>query len=164
MLWVLWRKVIMIHFACCNDFWAQVPLCLGCIDSLEPQLPALIPFLVNCLNDQRVRICVRHLAQTFVAHSLCSKPLVRSIVCWTLGRYASWCTQPATEEHRNLYFIPPMEGVSALPYAFVGRDVEKRQSSSRSVARLSLPLTAPPHGPRQQQACAGSRMQCICDV
>ncbi|KAF9047558.1 ARM repeat-containing protein [Panaeolus papilionaceus] len=63
----------------------------GCIEAIEPHLPTLIPYLINTLSDP--------------------KPLVRSITCWTLGRYASWCTQPKSEEHRNLYFIPTMEGL-----------------------------------------------------
>ncbi|TFK45047.1 transportin-PC [Crucibulum laeve] len=63
----------------------------GCIEAIEPHLPTLVPYLINTLNDP--------------------KPLVRSITCWTLGRYASWCTQPISEEHKNLYFIPTMEGL-----------------------------------------------------
>ncbi|KAH6910312.1 transportin-PC [Coprinopsis sp. MPI-PUGE-AT-0042] len=63
----------------------------GCIEAIEPHLPTLIPYLINMLNDP--------------------KPLVRSITCWTLGRYASWCTQPLSEEHKNNYFIPTMEGL-----------------------------------------------------
>ncbi|KAN0081336.1 Armadillo-type fold [Tylopilus felleus] len=63
----------------------------GCIDFIEEHLKVLIPYLLNTLNDP--------------------KPLVRSITCWTLGRYASWCTQPISEEHKNRYFIPTMEGL-----------------------------------------------------
>ncbi|KDN42248.1 hypothetical protein RSAG8_06915, partial [Rhizoctonia solani AG-8 WAC10335] len=63
----------------------------GCIEAIEPYLPELIPFLINTLNDP--------------------KPLVRSITCWTLGRYASWCTSNPGEEHRNKYFVPAMEGL-----------------------------------------------------
>ncbi|KAL9712234.1 hypothetical protein Ac2012v2_005312 [Leucoagaricus gongylophorus] len=63
----------------------------GCIEAIEPHLPTLIPYLINTLNDP--------------------KPLVRSITCWTLGRYASWCTQPISEAHRLSYFIPTMEGL-----------------------------------------------------
>ncbi|EEB92648.1 hypothetical protein MPER_08811 [Moniliophthora perniciosa FA553] len=63
----------------------------GCIEAIEPHLPTLVPYLINTLND--------------------SKPLVRSITCWTLGRYASWTTQPISEEHKNKYFIPTMEGL-----------------------------------------------------
>ncbi|EJF56854.1 ARM repeat-containing protein [Dichomitus squalens LYAD-421 SS1] len=63
----------------------------GCIDAIEPHLPTLVPYLINTLNDP--------------------KPLVRSITCWTLGRYASWCTQPISEEHKNTFFVPTLEGL-----------------------------------------------------
>ncbi|EKM53367.1 uncharacterized protein PHACADRAFT_259689 [Phanerochaete carnosa HHB-10118-sp] len=63
----------------------------GCIDAIEPHLPTLIPYLINTLNDP--------------------KPLVRSITCWTLGRYASWCTQPVSDEHKNQFFVPTLEGL-----------------------------------------------------
>ncbi|KAF8870895.1 transportin-PC [Infundibulicybe gibba] len=63
----------------------------GCIEAIEPHLPTLVPYLINTLND--------------------AKPLVRSITCWTLGRYASWTTQPISEDHKNQYFIPTMEGL-----------------------------------------------------
>ncbi|KAJ7761669.1 hypothetical protein B0H16DRAFT_1884214 [Mycena metata] len=39
------------------------------------------------------------------------KPLVRSITCWTLGRYVNWTTQSISEEHRNQYFVPTIEGL-----------------------------------------------------
>ncbi|KII95563.1 hypothetical protein PLICRDRAFT_220764 [Plicaturopsis crispa FD-325 SS-3] len=63
----------------------------GCIEAIEPHLTTLIPYLISMLNDP--------------------KPLVRSITCWTLGRYASWCTQPISEEHKNNFFVPTMEGL-----------------------------------------------------
>ncbi|KAK1223941.1 hypothetical protein PQX77_013180 [Marasmius sp. AFHP31] len=63
----------------------------GCIEAIEPRLPTLVPYLINMLNDP--------------------KPLVRSITCWTLGQYASWTTQPISEEHKIKYFIPTMEGL-----------------------------------------------------
>ncbi|KAG8926580.1 hypothetical protein FRC01_008665 [Tulasnella sp. 417] len=63
----------------------------GCIDAIEPHLPMIVPFLIETLNDQ--------------------KPLVRSIACWTLGRYAHWCTNFETDEHRNRFFVPAMEGL-----------------------------------------------------
>lgn len=37
--------------------------------------------------------------------------LVRSITCWTIGRYSSWVVQQEGEGHA-LYFVPVMEGVS----------------------------------------------------
>jgi hypothetical protein len=33
----------------------------------------------------------------------------------TLGRYASWTTQLLSEEHKNQYFVPTVEGVRPLP-------------------------------------------------
>ncbi|KZV89097.1 ARM repeat-containing protein [Exidia glandulosa HHB12029] len=63
----------------------------GCIESIEPHLPVLVPYLVNMLNDP--------------------KPLLRCIACWTLGRYASWCTQTTTPQHIEQFFVPTMEGL-----------------------------------------------------
>jgi len=42
----------------------------GCRLGMEPFLDELFPFLFQCLKD--------------------TQPLVRSITCWTLGRYTSW--------------------------------------------------------------------------
>lgn len=44
----------------------------GCMGGIEPHLPDLVPFLFSRLDEQKF--------------------LVRSITCWTLGRYSSWCT------------------------------------------------------------------------
>ncbi|MCO5585248.1 hypothetical protein L7F22_039181 [Adiantum nelumboides] len=63
----------------------------GCISGVQPHLPTLIPLLVNTLKDP--------------------KPLVRSIACWTLSRYSSWCTAIKTPEHQQAYFLPTMEGL-----------------------------------------------------
>ncbi|KAG9123767.1 hypothetical protein FRC07_014026 [Ceratobasidium sp. 392] len=66
----------------------------GCIEAIKPYLPELIPFLVNTLSD--------------------SQPLVRSITCWTLGRYATWCASNPSEEHKNKYCASVMEGRQLL--------------------------------------------------
>jgi transportin-1 len=43
------------------------------------------------------------------------KPLVRSIACWTIGRYSSWTIkEDATPEHKQQYFVPAMEGVRSI--------------------------------------------------
>lgn len=63
----------------------------GCIKGIQPHLPTLVPFLVGKLSDP--------------------KPLVRSIACWTLGRYSSWCVAEKTSEHQRAYFLPVMEGL-----------------------------------------------------
>ena len=65
----------------------------GCIEDMTPHLPTLIPLLVNMLRDPQ--------------------PLVRSITCWTLGRYSSWCAGEAAE-HQQQYFVPVLEGLLAM--------------------------------------------------
>jgi transportin-1 len=66
----------------------------GCIEGVQPHLPTLVPFLINCLKDP--------------------KPLVRSIACWTLGRYSAWCVATKTPEHQQQYFLPAMEGLLSM--------------------------------------------------
>ncbi|EJD41686.1 ARM repeat-containing protein [Auricularia subglabra TFB-10046 SS5] len=63
----------------------------GCIEAIEPHLSVLIPYLVSMLNDP--------------------KPLLRCIACWTLGRYASWCTHSNAPDHVERYFVPTMEAL-----------------------------------------------------
>ncbi|CAH7670873.1 armadillo-type protein [Phakopsora pachyrhizi] len=64
----------------------------GCLNGMKPHLSTLIPLLLNCLKDR--------------------KALVRSITCWTLGRYASWIISPGVSpEHKQNVFLPVMEGL-----------------------------------------------------
>ncbi|KAK4705916.1 transportin-1, partial [Phenoliferia sp. Uapishka_3] len=64
----------------------------GCITPIEQHLPILMGLLINSLSDP--------------------KPLVRSITCWTIGRYSSWTIQEgATPEHKQQFFVPAMEGL-----------------------------------------------------
>ncbi len=42
----------------------------GCMEGMIPQLPEVVPYLINSLSD--------------------GKALVRSITCWTLSRYSHW--------------------------------------------------------------------------
>lgn len=62
-------------------------LALGCIargsyHDMKPFLPNLVPFLFNFLRDRR--------------------PLIRSITCWCLARYAKWIlNQPEKEKYAN---------------------------------------------------------------
>ncbi|KAH6575788.1 hypothetical protein BASA50_000731 [Batrachochytrium salamandrivorans] len=73
----------------------------GCTMGMIPHLPTLIPILLTTLKDK--------------------KPLVRSISCWTLGRYANWVVHgdpsqlnipnEQQAQHRKLYFEPLLEGL-----------------------------------------------------
>ncbi|KAI8333104.1 armadillo-type protein [Chlamydoabsidia padenii] len=57
------------------------------INAMGPHLPTLIPYLLQSMND--------------------AKPLVRSITCWTLGRYSQWIvTQYASIDGRQSIFEP----------------------------------------------------------
>ncbi|KAF7295959.1 Importin beta-2 subunit [Mycena kentingensis (nom. inval.)] len=53
----------------------------GCIESIEPHLPTLIPYLISTLSDSKACFGSR------------------------------WTTQPISEEHKNQYFVPTMEGL-----------------------------------------------------
>eukprot|EP00158_Paraphelidium_tribonemae_P006119 Partr_v1_DN27682_c0_g1_i2_m64839 putative Transportin len=67
-------------------------LCLGaiaegCMQGVEPHLPQLMPFLFQHLQEP--------------------KPLVRSITCWTLGRYCGW----AISQPPKLFLEPLIKGL-----------------------------------------------------
>lgn len=55
----------------------------GCMNAMVPYLPELCTFFIKALSDQ--------------------KPLIRSIACWTLSRYANWIVgQPHDQYLRPL--------------------------------------------------------------
>ena len=67
---------------------------------MMPNLPSVLPHLTACLNDPH--------------------PLVKSITCWTLGRYAKWTVDPPgdlvtndeqLQHHLSTYFRPILEGL-----------------------------------------------------
>jgi transportin-1 len=57
----------------------------GCYTGLTAHLDQLIPYLIQCLSDK--------------------KPLVRSIACWTLSRYAHW----VVHQPHEVYLKPLIE-------------------------------------------------------
>lgn len=57
----------------------------GCYTGLTAHLDQLIPYLIQCLSDK--------------------KPLVRSIACWTLSRYAHW----VVHQPHEVYLKPMIE-------------------------------------------------------
>lgn len=81
---------------------------------MEPHLPTLIPFLFDSLKHEKVNI-VRDLwrLRTRAHVSVVFQPLVRSIACWTLGRYSAWCIPEEDDpEHKQRFFEPTIQGVS----------------------------------------------------
>ncbi|KAL2131332.1 hypothetical protein VTI74DRAFT_5256 [Chaetomium olivicolor] len=63
----------------------------GCMDVVVPHLPELIPYLISLLDD--------------------SEPVVRTITCWTLGRYSAWAANLRDPAQRQTYFVPLMDGI-----------------------------------------------------
>ncbi len=57
----------------------------GCMNDMIPYLPELCTFFIKALSDQ--------------------KPLIRSIACWTLSRYANWIVGQPHDQ-----FLRPMIG------------------------------------------------------
>ena len=62
----------------------------GCMDAVLPHLPDLTTYLLSLLQD--------------------SEPVVRSITCWTLGRYSAWAAN-LDEPGQLQYFVPIMDGL-----------------------------------------------------
>ncbi|RHY97676.1 hypothetical protein DYB37_006951, partial [Aphanomyces astaci] len=52
----------------------------GCMNGVVPHLPTLFPYLLTLMNDPA--------------------PYIRSITCWTLGRYANWAV--SLNDHENV--------------------------------------------------------------
>ncbi|KAM6476330.1 armadillo-type protein [Trichoderma sp. SZMC 28011] len=63
----------------------------GCMDTVTPHLPELVPYLISLLEDQ--------------------EPVVRQITCWALGRYSSWAANLAEQSQREQFFLPMMDGI-----------------------------------------------------
>lgn len=63
----------------------------GCMDVVTPHLPSLVPYLLSLLQD--------------------SEPVVRTITCWTLGRYSQWAVNLTDPNQKATFFEPLMEGI-----------------------------------------------------
>lgn len=62
----------------------------GCMDTVAPHLPELIPYLLTLLEDP--------------------EPVVRQITCWTLGRYSGRAANFPDPQKEQL-FVPIMDGL-----------------------------------------------------
>lgn len=63
----------------------------GCMSSVVPHLPELVPYLISLLEDQ--------------------EPVIRQITCWTLGRYSSWAANLTDSAQKQQFFLPIMDGI-----------------------------------------------------
>jgi HEAT repeat protein len=63
----------------------------GCMDVVIPHLPELVPYLISLLDDP--------------------EPVVRTITCWTLGRYSAWAANLQDPTQKQTYFVPLMDGI-----------------------------------------------------
>ena len=63
----------------------------GCMVSMTPNLPDLIPYLLSLLNDP--------------------EPMVKVITCWALGRYSAWASHLANATDKKAYFEPMIDGI-----------------------------------------------------
>ncbi len=86
----------------------------GCIDLATPQLPSLIPYLVNSLDD--------------------NEAAVRQIACWTISRYAQWiCNQVFYNGDHSNYFLPVLQ---ALMKCGLDKNKKVQESACSSLAGL----------------------------
>ncbi|KAI8835908.1 armadillo-type protein [Chytridium lagenaria] len=97
-------KVLLEAGSRTHDNWKELEC--GCRDHIQSHLPHLVSFMVTN--------CLRH-----------PHPLVRSITCWTLGRYSSWIVtgynpNPMNqnplkkEDHLAQFFYPTLQNILAL--------------------------------------------------
>ena len=85
----------------------------GCLDLVQPHLPDLVPYLLSLLDDR--------------------EPVVRSITCWTLGRYSGWAAHLDGPADKARFFEPMMEGILTRML-----DNKKRVQEAAAAAFLSL--------------------------
>ena len=63
----------------------------GCLSTVTPHLPDLVPYLISLLDD--------------------NEPAVRLITCWALGRYSGWASHLESANGKKSFFEPMMEGI-----------------------------------------------------
>ena len=105
----------------------------GCSEGMAEYLPGIVPGLLQCMKD--------------------SKPLVRSITCWTMSRYSAWIVL----EDPNAYFKPFLGEVCYFLVKFTTTVLSFCDRFSSSP--LVLVVTSQDFG--QEQESAGSGMQRI---
>ncbi|KAJ3307219.1 hypothetical protein HDV03_001704 [Kappamyces sp. JEL0829] len=107
----------------------------GATSGMVPHLPQLIPHLIVLLSHE--------------------KPLIRSITCWTLGRYISWIVNPppevradhaAHQQHFSTYFLPLLQGILAM-CVDNNKEVQKSGCSTLAIIEEEAGETLVPYLP-----------------
>ncbi|SAM01459.1 hypothetical protein [Absidia glauca] len=92
----------------------------GGMQHIAPHLPELVPYLLTHLNDQ--------------------KPLVRSITCWTLGRYVEWiahASQQSPEAYKH--YLEPF--VKILLHRILDNNKRVQEAACSSLSALEEEAT-----------------------
>ena len=85
----------------------------GCMNTIIPHLPELVPYLISLLNDV--------------------EPAVRVITCWALGRYSGWASHLESTANKKLFFEPMMEGIL---YRMLDKNKRVQESAASAFANL----------------------------
>ena len=85
----------------------------GCMNTITPHLPDLVPYLISLLND--------------------AEPAVRVITCWALGRYSGWASHLKSTADRTMFFEPMMEGIL---YRMLDKNKRVQESAASAFANL----------------------------
>lgn len=95
--------------------------------------------LINSLADPKVRYRRRAELRGPRTDLHVLQPLVRSITCWTIGRYSSWTIKEgATPEHKGQFFVPAMEGVRLVSQGHRKRIPDPDTNCRRQLLKMCL--------------------------
>jgi len=85
----------------------------GCMSTVAPHLPELVPYLITLLGDSEV--------------------VVRQITCWTLSRYSSWAAGLVDAAQKQAYFEPMVDG---LLQRMLDKNKKVQAAAASAVANL----------------------------
>ena len=87
-------------------------IALGGLDSIEPHLSKLMPFLITSMSSQNVRKQKRYWWFIGFYYLRFFKAHVRYIACWTSSRFSNWIVaQSNTQEGRTSFYEPVLRAL-----------------------------------------------------
>ncbi|WPG97425.1 ARM repeat-containing protein [Acrodontium crateriforme] len=84
----------------------------GCMESIEPHLPMLVPYMISLLSD--------------------AQPVVRQITCWALSRFSGWASH-LDGTGKQEFFEPIMDGILKR---MLDRNKKVQESAASAFATL----------------------------